>query len=216
MPDFCTCGAQLPPDSLFCHKCGKPQREVMEPEPQPENVAEFVPPVAPPIDTAPQPPALNFHNLVALRIAFVMAPVAFLLSWIPALNLVLWIAAGFLAVFFHRRRTGDLLNVRAGVRLGWITGVIMFAITTVIFTLTVVPLAANGGIANLFRQQLKNPSDPSVQEALRMLETAPGMVTVLLVMLFMLFVFITLLSMAGGALGAKFVSRSEPGPRGTP
>ena len=154
--------------------------------------------------------------MVALRIAFVMAPVAFLLSWIPALNLVLWIAAGFLAVFFHRRRTGDLLNVRAGVRLGWITGVIMFAITTVIFTLTVVPLAANGGIANLFRQQLKNPSDPNVQEALRMLETAPGMVTVLLVMLFMLFVFITLLSMAGGALGAKFVSRSEPGPRGAP
>jgi hypothetical protein len=209
MPDFCTCGAQLPPDSLFCHKCGKPQREVMEPEPQPENVAEFVPPVAPPIDTAPQPPALNFHNLVAVRIAFVIAPVAFLLSWIPALNLVLWIAAGFLAVFFHRRRTGDLLNVRAGVRLGWITGVIMFAITTVIFTLTVVPLAANGGIANLFRQQLKNPSDPNVQEALRMLETAPGMATVLLVMLFMLFVFITLLSMAGGALGAKFVSRNQ-------
>src|ERR1017187_9471093 len=29
MPEFCTCGAQLPPDSLFCHKCGKPQRDVM-------------------------------------------------------------------------------------------------------------------------------------------------------------------------------------------
>jgi len=209
MPDFCTCGAQLPPDSLFCHKCGKPQREVVEPEPQPATEAEFVPPPVPPIDTAPQPPALNFHNLVAVRIAFVIAPVAFLLSWIPALNLVLWIAAGFLAVFFHRRRTGDLLNVRAGVRLGWITGVIMFAITTVIFTLTVVPLAANGGIANLFRQQLKNPSDPNVQEALRMLETTPGMATVLVVMLFMLFVFITLLSMAGGALGAKFVRRNQ-------
>ena len=209
MPDFCTCGAQLPPDSLFCHKCGKPQREVMEPEPPLDSVAEFVPPVAPPIDTAPQPPALNFHNLVAVRIAFIVAPVAFLLSWIPALNLILWIAAGFLAVFFHRRRTGVLLDVRAGVRLGWITGVIMFAITTVIFTLTVVPVAANGGIATLFRQQLKNPSDPNVQEALRMLETTPGLATILIAMLFMLFVFITLLSMAGGALGAKFVSRNH-------
>jgi hypothetical protein len=135
--------------------------------------------------------------------------VAFLLSWIPALNLVLWIAAGFLAVFFHRRRTGVLLNVRAGVRLGWITGVIMFAITTVIFTLTVVPMAANGGITTLFKQQLPNPSDPNVQEALRMLETTPGLAAILLVMLFMLFVFITLLSMAGGALGAKFVSRNQ-------
>jgi len=208
MPDFCTCGAQLPPDALFCHKCGKPQRDVIEPEPEIENV-EFVLPVAPPAAPPPTAPQINFHNLVAVRIAFVVAPIAFLLSWIPAANLILWIAGGFLAVFFHRRRTGDLLNVRAGVRLGWVTGVIMFAITTVIFTLTVVPVAANGGIANLFRQQLKNPSDPNVQEALRMLESAPGMVTVLLVMLFMLFVFITLLSMAGGALGAKFVSRGE-------
>src|ERR1019366_8127341 len=139
MPEFCTCGAQLPPDSLFCHKCGKPQRDVMAPEPEPEPESEA--------EVAPPPPAPNFHNLVAVRIAFIVAPVAFLLSWIPALNLILWIAAGFLAVFFHRRRTGVLLNVRAGVRLGWITGVIMFAITTVIFTLTVVPVAANGGIA---------------------------------------------------------------------
>ena len=211
MPEFCTCGAQLPPDSLFCHKCGKPQRDVMapEPEPEPESEAEVAPPPPAPVAAAPQPPALNFHNLVAVRIAFIVAPVAFLLSWIPALNLILWIAAGFLAVFFHRRRTGVLLNVRAGVRLGWITGVIMFAITTVIFTLTVVPVAANGGIATLFRQQLKNPSDPNVQEALRMLETTPGLATILIAMLFMLFVFITLLSMAGGALGAKFVSRNH-------
>jgi hypothetical protein len=209
MPDFCSCGVQLPPDSLFCHKCGKPQRDVIAAEPEPESVAEFVPPPAAPLAAEPQPPALNFHNLVAVRIAFVVAPVAFLLSWIPALNVVLWIAAGFLAVFFHRRRTGVLLNVRAGVRLGWITGVIMFAITTVIFTLTIVPVAANGGIATLFRQQLKNPTDPNIQEALRMLETAPGLAAILLVMLLMLFVFITLLSMAGGALGAKFVSRNQ-------
>ena len=27
MPEFCTCGAELPPDARFCHRCGKPQRE---------------------------------------------------------------------------------------------------------------------------------------------------------------------------------------------
>jgi hypothetical protein len=210
MPEFCTCGAQLPPDSLFCHKCGKPQRDVIETEPAPETIGESVPDHPTPVVAAPQPPPLNFHNLVAVRIAFVFAPVAFLLSWIPALNLLLWIAAGFLAVYFHRRRTGVPLTIRSGVRLGWITGVLMFAVTTVIFTLTVVPLAANGGIATLFRQQLKNnASDPNVQEALRMLETTPGLAAILLVMLFMLFVFITLLSMAGGALGSKFVSRNH-------
>ena len=211
MPEFCSCGAQLPPDSLFCNKCGKPQREVIEPEPEPDVVSEIVEPTPTQTAAAPQPPALNFHNLVAVRIALIVAPVAFLLLGLPAFSLLLWIAAGFLAVFFHRRRTGVLLNVRAGVRLGWITGVIMFAVTTVIFTLTVVPAVANGGV-NLLREQLKNrPPDPNVQEALRMLESAPaaGLATVLLASLFMLFVFITLLSMAGGALGAKFVSRNH-------
>jgi hypothetical protein len=224
MPDFCTCGVQLPPDSLFCHKCGKPQREVMEPEPPPESVAEFVPPVAAPVATAPQPPALNFHNLVAVRIAFVVAPLAVLLSafpglsvpfgGFPALSVLLWIAAGYLAVFFHRRRTGVLLNIRAGVRLGWITGVMMFAVTAVFFTLTIIGSGANGGIAILRQQmasqlQSRNPTDPNVQEALRMLESAPGLAAILLVMLFMMFVFITILSMAGGALGAKVERRNQ-------
>src|SRR3954454_5947355 len=105
MPEFCTCGAQLAPDSLFCHKCGKPQREVGAAETEPENSAEVIPPAAVPAAAPqPQPPAINFHNLVAVRIAFVVAPVAFLLSGIPALNVVLWLAAGFLAVLFHGRR----------------------------------------------------------------------------------------------------------------
>ena len=30
MPEFCSCGSELPPDALFCHKCGKPQRELQE------------------------------------------------------------------------------------------------------------------------------------------------------------------------------------------
>jgi hypothetical protein len=204
MPDFCTCGAQLAPDSLFCHKCGKPQREVVAPEPEVTTgvvVTDVEPPAPPP---AP-PPRLNFHDPVAVRIGFTVALIATLLSWIPALNLILWVAAGFAAVYLYRRRTGVFLNVRAGVRLGWITGVLMFVITTVIFTVTVIPAAANGGIATLFRQQFKNASDPNVQEALRMLETAPGIATILLATLFMLFCFITLLAMAGGALGAKMV-----------
>jgi hypothetical protein len=204
MPEFCTCGAQLAPDSLFCHKCGKPQREVLEPEPEPEIVVDVVAAPAVP-DVAPAALPLNFHNPVAVRVAFTVALIATLLSWIPALNVILWVAAGFFAVYLYRRRTGVFLNVRAGVRLGWITGVLMFVITTVIFTLTVIPAAANGGIATLFKSQFKNASDPNVQEALRMLETGPGVATILLATLFMLFCFITLLAMAGGALGAKMV-----------
>jgi hypothetical protein len=206
MPDSCTCGAQLQPDSLFCHKCGKPLREIIIPETAAPEPPAFVPPLPPGV---PEPLPLNFHNPVAVRVAFTVALVTTLLSWVPALNIVLWLAAGFFAVLFYRRRTGYLLNVKAGVRMGWITGVLMFAITTVIFTATMVPVAASGGIGTLFRAQFKNATDPNVQEALKLLQSGPGLAVLLVVTLFMLFIFITLLSMAGGALGAKMVGRGN-------
>ena len=67
MPEFCTCGAQLPPDALFCHKCGKPQRELIAPEFHVPEHAEFAPPpAAPPL--SPEALPMNFRNPVALRI----------------------------------------------------------------------------------------------------------------------------------------------------
>jgi hypothetical protein len=206
MPDFCSCGAQLVPDSLFCHKCGKPTRDLPEVETQPIVVPTELAPLP-----APDPKLLplNFHNPVAVRVAFLVALLATLMSWVPLLNVVLWVAAGFAAVFLYRRRTGALLSVRAGASLGWITGVLMFVFSTVIFTVTILPMAASGGIANMFRSQFKNTADPNVQEALRVLDTPGGLAAILVATLFMLFILITVLSMAGGALGAKLTGRGE-------
>jgi hypothetical protein len=199
----------LPPDALFCHKCGKPQRDFRDAEPEP-LVVERIPN---PVVAAVMPPRpLDFHNPVAVRIAFVVSLVTALLSWLPLLNVVMWMAAGFFAVFFYRRRTGDLLSVRAGVRMGWITGVLSFAITTVIFTASMLPTALSGGIASAFQAQFKNATDPNVREALRMFESGPGLAFLLVMTLFMLFVFITALSVAGGALGAKMVGQDHPKP----
>src|ERR1019366_3176643 len=65
MPEFCTCGAQLPPDALFCHKCGKPQRELIAPEFQiPENAESALPPA--PVPLAPDALPMNFRNRVAV------------------------------------------------------------------------------------------------------------------------------------------------------
>src|SRR6516165_9066934 len=123
MPEFCTCGAQLAPDTLFCHKCGKPQREIVEQEPK--VITDAVPTAA--VPEAPPPPAalpLNFHNPIAVRVAFTVALVATLPSLILPIALVFWLGAGFAAVYFYRRRTGAFLNIRSGVRMGWITGVL--------------------------------------------------------------------------------------------
>src|SRR5690242_2160789 len=111
MPEYCTCGTQLVPDSLFCHKCGRPTREIVVPE----TVAPLV--AAPLVPPPPRPeprlsPPLNFHNGIALRTALLVAISATLLCFVPYLNFVNWLAAGFFAVFFYRRRTGYLLSMQ--------------------------------------------------------------------------------------------------------
>lgn len=196
MPDFCTCGAELPPDALFCHKCGKPQRDIVIPEPPPPPAYAPLPQPAP----TPQPAPLGFRNPVAIKIALLVAIFATLLSFLPYIN---WLAAGFFAVFFYRRRTGALLNMESGVRMGWITGVLMFAIMALLLSASIIFFHAAGGIA-VIQAELKNAVDPRVIEALKLLESGPDVARLMI----QLFVFTTLLSMAGGALGAKVVGRS--------
>jgi len=201
MADFCTCGAELVPDSLFCHRCGKQQREIAgyEPEVEAEPVAaEVVPPPVAAVEAAPPPE--NFHNRLAIQIGLVMAILATLASFLVYFN---WLAAGFFTVLVYRRRTGYPMDTRAGVRLGWITGILMFVIMTVILTGAVL-FVSGGGLANL-PAEMKAAIDPRMQEALKALQSGPAVAQ----MIVMLFIFTTMLSMAGGALGAKLSSRSR-------
>jgi len=200
MAVYCTCGTELLDNALFCHKCGKPQREIQEyqPEPQPP-AAETPPPLSTPAAQV-EPPPVNFHNRLAIQIGLLMAILATLASFLIYLN---WLAAGFFAVLIYRRRTGYPLTLQNGVRLGWITGILIFVIMTVILTASVAFINA-GGLAGL-PAEVKNALDPRVQEGLRQLQSGPAVAQMMVV----LFVFSTLLSMAGGALGANFFSRGR-------
>src|SRR5215467_13994051 len=200
MPAYCSCGTELVPDATFCHKCGKPQREIAvetEVVSEPESP---VPPVAPPVVQQVEPPPVNFHNRLAIQIGLIMAILATLASFLVYIN---WLAAGFFTVLIYRRRTGYPLTLQNGVRLGWITGILIFVIMTVILTASVAFINA-GGLAGL-PAEVKNALDPRVQEGLRQLQSGPAVAQMMVV----LFVFSTLLSMAGGALGAKFFSRGR-------
>ena len=213
MPDFCTCGAQLPDDAVFCHKCGKPQRDIAPVEPEPPPRAQWqVPPGpdgVPIVDSVPmdvpvrQPLPVNFRNPVALRIAALVSLGASALFFLPYVN---WLAAGYFAVFFYRRKTGTPVNLGAGVRMGWMTGVLTFAILAVFFAGFVVMLNS-GGMREVFEQQFGK--DPRVQQTLSMIQNVPDV----LGLLANFFIFTTFLSMAGGALGAKLLGNTNP-PRG--
>lgn len=198
MSEYCSCGALLPPDALFCHKCGKPQREIIAPEPATEESLEpaALAPPAPPPQIQPLP--LNFRNPIAMRIALVVAVGATILSFIlPFFN---WLAGGFFAVVLYRRRTGLLLSVKAGLRLGWLTGVLAFVLSAVSFSIQVLP-----HLSTMLQERMKNlpGQDPvMIQEMTRFFQTGPGIATALLFSLIGMFVLILFLTMAGSALGA--------------
>jgi hypothetical protein len=204
MADYCTCGAQLPPEALFCHKCGKPQREIIAPEVESNTYQAATAAEPVPAAPRPQPLPLNFRNPIAVRIALVAAVSATILS-LP-LPIVNWLAAGFFAVFFYRRKTGFRLDVAAGVKIGWITGLIAYAFYAIVFTAQQLPDALSGHLGKTILEQMKNSAfqDPAtLQQMTKVVQSEPGVV--ILFLLAALFVFVTCLSMAGGALGAKLV-----------
>jgi hypothetical protein len=150
MPEFCSCGAELPPDARFCHKCGKPQRESDVQFARDRETAQAAPGDVLVAGEAPAPMPLTFQNPVAIRVGFSVASVAALLTMIPLVNygVPVWLlGAGFVSVFFYKRRTGQRLSVRSGARMGWITGVMSFAILAVIMTFALFAINRMGRLA---------------------------------------------------------------------
>jgi hypothetical protein len=203
MTDYCTCGAQLPADALFCHKCGKPQREILPAiEGAHSKAQEEAPPPPPSREILP----LNFRNPAAVRVALIVAltaTVAFF--FMPFLN---WVLGGFFAVLFYRRRTGFLLNLGAGMRMGWITGVLAFVLYTIPFAIEVPQLHTQ--INTLIQDRLRNMpgQDPlMIEQATRFFQSGAGLATAVIFSLVAMFLIIIFLSVAGAALAAKVMGR---------
>jgi hypothetical protein len=205
VPEFCTCGAQLPPDARFCHKCGKPQYDY------PGLVEETPEPVAPTILIAPAAPEIGFQNRLAVRIGFLAALCAVLLFLFPLpfpflrLMIVL-LAAGFAAVFLYSRRTGQLLSVRGGARMGWITGVFSFVLVSMLMTAAFVAISSQGGLEQFLKTQV--PAGDVRPDLLAQAMNDPASLAGGVVLLFLVsFVMLTALPMIGGALGAKVLAK---------
>ena len=166
----------------------------------------LTPPVLPPLaDTR-----VSFANPVVLRIAFAAAALSILLDSIPLVNFlcIIWaMGAGFMAVWMYSKRTGLPVSVVSGAKLGWITGVFSFVISTILVTTT---LVLNGQkLADDFRRQFTATSsgDPNYKELLSTLQNPTTFATLIIFVLFCFFLLLSLASVAGGALGARFSNK---------
>ena len=216
MPGYCTCGAKLPEDARFCHKCGKPQREediLLEQAAQPLAQAIPVPVIFPPVIPAvEQAPPIGFHNRPAVRAAMLAGIAGFLLSVVtgrilPAASSLGLVAAGFLAVYLYQRRTGYRLTVLHGAHLGWISGIFGFAITAVVLAAVVIALS-DPAMVETMRQQLQGAAAGQQEQIEDMIKAVhnPPLMLMGVAVTFLLF---TVFPAFGGALGAKLLDRQD-------
>ena len=110
---------------------------------------------------------------------------------------------GWCGVLLYRRFTGFALDIRAGARLGSITGVLTFASLVVISTLT---LTIGGQSEDIFKQFRQ---DPQMAQVLNEPVTLAAVFPFALVIMFAIVVGTCA---AGGALGARYVSRTARTP----
>jgi hypothetical protein len=207
VPERCTCGAVLPEDALFCHRCGKPQRELVTPVAEPEPVSVAPPPPIP----APVIPRIGFSNGPAVRIALLAGILSIVAVGVAGQLATLWLiaplcplAAGFLAVFLYRRRTGERLSARSGAQLGWISGLFGFVIITVMLTMMAVALTEPSTVASLREQWHQyGRAEADLNQMIDALRNPLNIISYLATS-FLLF---TVLTAFGGAIGAKLLDR---------
>jgi len=213
----CTCGAELPLDARFCHRCGKPQRD--------EDIAREEIPVLIPaavLHPALQDPNLpgaaalvdvSFSNKVALKIALLVAMMTILLRFLfgmggPAdiLYLVALAVGGAYSVFLYKRRTGIELSILNGARLGWFTGFFGFLIFALFFSIAALAMSDPQIVVEL-RNQIKTSGVPeeSLTQLLDVLKS-PAKLAATMAVTFIMF---TLAPTCGGALTARLL-KSRP------
>jgi hypothetical protein len=144
-----------------------------------------------------------------VRIAAFVALLSFFISafmgqvlFAPVIWLVSPIAAGFLAVYLYRKRTGQPITVRAGVRIGGLTGIFAFLIGMVLVTLMMVAIRDTEFTNTLIEQMRARGAEVSVQN-IQMFRSPAGIAQTLISLCIICGLFPTL----GGALGAAFFSK---------
>lgn len=154
------------------------------------------------------------HWSQAIRPCALAALVASLLMSLGLHPFVAMLSVGFLAVIFYRQRSpGTSVKALAGARLGALSGLLWFAISSIFETLLVLVLHKGPEIrTELIRrieQAASQTSDPQALAVFERAKTPGGLELLMIAGLVFAFVASIVLAGLGGALGGAILGRRD-------
>jgi hypothetical protein len=202
MPPVCSCGATLPEDARFCHRCGRPQRdEFPDVKIEPDRVSVATAPPASSVVTSIVQ-TVSFSNPLVLRTSLLVASITTMLEIIPYVGFIAPILGGFAAAALYQRRSGQVLTAGSGAKLGWITAILNALLFTIFISLDFA--VAGPAMFDALRENVRQQaSSPAQIQALQMMNDPRFLAVMVLMIWVLLFVTSSLLYMAGGALAAR-------------
>jgi hypothetical protein len=209
----CTCGAQLPDDARFCHRCGRPQFE--------EDIARMQDEAlqAAPVPPTPSAPVrIDFSNRKAVMVSIavsmltlfvftassVLAPFAASLLLLP-----LFCFAGFTAARWYTKQTGQSITAQAGARLGFMTALWAFLVVVVICVFMAV-FISNPQWRGQLVEMINTQGNPAAAQIVKMLDDPRKFILLMMGELLVNFCLFTFPSMLGGMLGVRYGGKKLP------
>jgi len=207
------CGQRVEEGVPFCPHCSAPQIRV--------RVAE--PPAVPVLATEPASamPSSQSTGVVlpvawsaAFRPCILAAVIASILMYSGLYPFIAMISVGFLAVVFYRQRwPGSAIKPAAGVRLGALSGLLGFAISS-LFQVVVVVFLHKGAevrdqLMKVIDQAATRTTDPQAIAMLQRFKSGDGLELLMIFIVFFLLMTSILLGVLGGALGGALLGRNN-------
>jgi hypothetical protein len=199
----------------FCPHCGAPQIRVLIAEPQ----AEAMLPLAAGAAAVSAPPSSLHVEMptlwsVGFRPCALAALTATLLMSLGLNPFVAMLAVGFLAVFlFRQRNSGTSIKVGLGVRLGAISGLLWFAMSSILEATAVLLLHEGGEIRGQLVEKINQVAaqtrDPQALAMFDRFKTPAGLEYLMVFGVIFAFLASIVLGAVGGALGGSLLGRRK-------
>ncbi len=213
------CGHSTEDGKAFCSECGAPQIRVAiaEASPEPAPAADIAVPALPrevtPVSLDLPAGFLSSRRSHALRPCALAAAVAALPMFLGVNPFVAAFVAGFLAVAFSRRGSGTVSTAASGARLGALSGLLLFGVSTVLQTLAVALLHKGAELRSEMMDKVQQAAarypGPEVQPFLDFVKSPDGFAIMMVASVIFGFVAFVVLGGCGGALAATFWRRRD-------